>query len=66
MPGEPEDDYTFDDCDCPLCKAGIPKSHLVSAELPDGKKVLIRMSDMMYQKLQRLVKGRVNETNAGQ
>jgi hypothetical protein len=58
MPTKPEDDYTDDDCECPACKAGFPKSMVVPAELPDGRKVTLHLPQKAYEKLQQLIKQR--------
>jgi hypothetical protein len=58
MPTKPEDGYTNDDCECLMCKANLPKSVMVPAELPSGQKVMLKLSGMAYEKLQQLIEQR--------
>lgn len=49
------DEDIADDCQCPMCKANLPKSVMVPAKLPDGQKVMLKMSGMAYEKLLQLI-----------
>jgi hypothetical protein len=52
------DNYDADDCECPACKAGLPKSRMVPVELPNGQKVILKLSSKAYEKLRELIEQR--------
>lgn len=43
-------------CECPLCAAGVRRNISMPAELPDGRKVILSLSETAYRRLTAVIK----------